>query len=678
MRAATDAEPTATILSVDGIGAYDHVHRAAMLGRLLRMPAARTLLPFVRLSYAQPSHYLWHDEEGVRRTVTQAEGGEQGDPLMPFLFSIGIQGVLEEVATHLEDGEQICAFLDDVYLLCKPARVEPLYKVLEETMMRIAGIRLHQGKTRAWNKAGVVPDDILNVGAEAWQPEGITVLGTPIGSEVYIAEKMEERISKERILWEAIRSVPDLQCAWQILLQSANPRANHTMRTMPPSLSAACCVAHDEGIWSTAKGLLGGIPDEREEEAHALATLPMRMGGLGLRSAARCARSAFWASWADSIQMIHQRTPGVAVAVVRRLCDEGPLDGCLQELRQAATELVRKGFWWQPSWTELRDGKRPPQNDACDSGEWPHGWQYWASSVSDTHYRRISMLTGRPASRRAHLRSHSGHNAGLALSHAPTAPEYTVPPHLFRVLLLERLGLPLPVTEARCSGCHEPLDVQGHHLAACPRTGRLKKRATPTERMLARICREAGARVRYNALLRDMNVHVPANDERRIEVLAQDLPMLRWRSTRGGHHTEERVGMFWRTTTSRRRCGWGRVVSSQEREGDHLSRIGDIRALQARGRGDRDGRKVERGGCPVCVAAGAGQGTRSSPVLDSAGGPRLGTPLDTHAEHSVRVVFCRVIGGTNVARVVVRDRRGPTNNCGRPFFTTFGSVFLCD
>ena len=66
---------------------------------------------------------------------------------MPFLFSIGIQGVLEEVATHLEDGEHICAFLYDVHLLCKPARVEPLCKVLEETMMRIAGVRLHQGKT---------------------------------------------------------------------------------------------------------------------------------------------------------------------------------------------------------------------------------------------------------------------------------------------------------------------------------------------------------------------------------------------------------------------------------------------------------------------------------------------------------------------------------------------------
>ena len=102
-------------------------------------------------------------------------------PSCHFSFQSGIQGVLEEVATHLEDVEQICAFLDDVYLLCKPARVEPLYKVLEEAMMRIAGIRLHQGKTRALNKAGVVPDDIMNVGAEAWQLEGDHCFGTPIG-----------------------------------------------------------------------------------------------------------------------------------------------------------------------------------------------------------------------------------------------------------------------------------------------------------------------------------------------------------------------------------------------------------------------------------------------------------------------------------------------------------------
>ena len=41
--------------------------------------------------------------------------------------------------------------------------------------------------------------------------------------------------------------------------------------------------------------------------------------------------------------------------------------------------------------------------------------------------------------------------------------------------------------------------------------------------MLARICREAGARVMYNAFLRDMNLGVRADGERLIEVLTQDL-----------------------------------------------------------------------------------------------------------------------------------------------------------
>ena len=241
VRAATDNDPNLTLLSVDGIGAHDHIFRSAMLGRLLEMPKARAILPFVRMSYAQPSNYSWVDEEGRRRTVNQAEGGEQGDPLMPLLFSIGIQHALEEVAAGMVPGEQISAFLDDVYLLCQPARVKPLFKLLEGALLRCAGIQLHQGKTKTWNRAGVVPNNIDGVRDDAWHPEGITVLGTPVGSELYISRKMEERIAKERELWSTIPTVPDLQCSWQLLLQSANPRANHTMRTMPPSQSSVYC-----------------------------------------------------------------------------------------------------------------------------------------------------------------------------------------------------------------------------------------------------------------------------------------------------------------------------------------------------------------------------------------------------------------------------------------------------
>ena len=488
------------------------------------MPNARSLLPFVRLSYAHPSNYCWFDEQGVQHTVYQAEGGEQGDPMMPLLFAVGIQGALQEVAASLLPGEELCAFLDDVYVVCQPDRVKVLFDLLSEVLLRTAGIELHQGKTRAWNRAGIPLGNVNDIGPEEWQAEGITVLGTPTGMDRYISAKMDERISKEQELWQAIPSVPHLQSAWQILLQSANPRCNHTIRTMPPTLCAAYCRSHDEGIWETAKVLLDGLP-QGNAVAQQLAALPMRMGGLGLRSAARCAPAAYWASWADALHMIRQRTPRVAAMVLRSLSqEEEPLGGCLAELHAATGQLDREGFWWRPSWAEVFEGKRPPANESRDPGEWPHGWQYWASSVLDASFRKNSMLTNQTASRQAHLRSHSGRNAGVALSHSPTAAEYTIRPHLFRVLLLQRLQLPLPITEKTCSGCREPLDILGRHRAACPTTGLLKKRATPTESVMARICREAGARVKFNAFLRDMHVGVPVEDERRIEVLAQDLP----------------------------------------------------------------------------------------------------------------------------------------------------------
>ena len=134
-----------------------------------------------------------------------------------------------------------------------------------------------------------------------------------------------------------------------------------------------------------------------------------------------------------------------------------------------------------------------------------------------------------------------------------------MPPHLFRVFLLELLNLPLPIMEAVCNRCHEPLDAHGRHRAAWTRSGRVRKRATPTERMLHRICREAGARVKYNAFVRDMNLDVRADDERRIEVLAQDLPCF------NGAKLAVDVTRFRGTTARRRRrrCSVSRLDATR-------------------------------------------------------------------------------------------------------------------
>eukprot|EP00973_Karenia_brevis_P074897 10407800-Karenia_brevis.AAC.1 len=79
-------------------------------------------------------------------------------------------------------------------------------------------------------------------------------------------------------------------------------------------------------------------------------------------------------------------------------------------------------------------------------------------------------------------------------------------------------------TEAVCEGCGAALDESGRHRAACSESGRLKVRAGPMERTMARICREAGATVRSNVLIKNLNLPLSASDDRRIEVLAMGLP----------------------------------------------------------------------------------------------------------------------------------------------------------
>ena len=182
------------------------------MSKLHDVPCLRGLLPFVRATHAQPTEYLWEDAAGVRHTIRQAEGGEQGDPLMPLLFSLGIHDSLVEVHRNMQPGEHLLAFLDDVHVVSPPGRTRPMYNVLDEKLEAGAGIRLHAGKTRVWNSASMCPPNVVDLGAEVWNPEGIKIIGTPVGSRQSVHEKVMERVDEERRLWEAIPHVPEVQC----------------------------------------------------------------------------------------------------------------------------------------------------------------------------------------------------------------------------------------------------------------------------------------------------------------------------------------------------------------------------------------------------------------------------------------------------------------------------------
>ena len=244
--------------------------------------------------------------------------------------------------------------------------------------------------------------------------------------------------------------------------------------------------------------------------------MPMRLGGLGLRSAARTAQAAYWASWADALPMLKARLPDLADRAVQIL-DGGQLSGtCLDEVMAAARLLDSEGFLERPTFAALAGGARPPKPEKAEGaerGEWPHGWQFFAASTREHHFRRSVVLPGMKPAEQAHLRSHSGLHASSVLLGAPTSKDFEIDPADFRTLVLERLGLPLALADVVCEGCGGALDPLGRHRGACPRSGRLKLRAKPLESAMAAVCREAGASVKTEVRLQDLSINKASGHE---------------------------------------------------------------------------------------------------------------------------------------------------------------------
>ena len=535
LHTATVLDARATVLSVDAVGAYDHVSRQAMLEGLRSRPALAPLLPFARQFYGSASVYTWLDETGTEHDVLQGDGGEQGDPLMPALFSLAQHAALSEAAAGLQEGEAIFAFLDDTYVVSAPERTVALHGALEDALWRHARIRLNQGKTRVWNAAGEEPADLACLqptGAEpvwtgAWSlpadQQGLLVLGAPLGSEAFVQQELHRKRETQDQLLTRLPAVGDLQSAWLLLLFCASPRANYLLRMLPPGATEAFAREHDAAVCTCLGTLLSQDslpPQPLPQPSQRLAQLPLRYGGLGLRSAADAAPAAYWASWADCLPTIRARAPLAAARLVRVLQSSTETVQPLAAARHAAACLREQGYD-APAWDSLLQARLG--HDEREFGEFLRGWQHRAALAGDK--RALDLhLSHTDAASRALLLSQAGPHAGRAFTVFPTSAELTVPSPLFRVLLLRRLRLPLPVTPRTCA-CRGRLDSLGDHRAACATSGVLASRALPLERAVARVCQEAGARVARNVRLADMNIDVPVSDDRRIEVVANGLSL---------------------------------------------------------------------------------------------------------------------------------------------------------
>ena len=74
VRSMMELDPTKTLLSNDGMGAFGHITRKSMLEAFHNNADVAPLLPFVRMFDGKNSTYVWHDDEGAPHEILQGGG----------------------------------------------------------------------------------------------------------------------------------------------------------------------------------------------------------------------------------------------------------------------------------------------------------------------------------------------------------------------------------------------------------------------------------------------------------------------------------------------------------------------------------------------------------------------------------------------------------------------------
>ena len=124
---------------------------------------------------------------------------------MPQLFSVGQHAALKAGQERLPD-EKLLAFLDDIYIVWKPDRVGRAIEVVQTELWGRCRIRVHGGKTRIWNTAGIRPRvcDVLERIAQVDDPTARVWRGSGVPPR----EQFLERLWATRSSWRRICRKP--------------------------------------------------------------------------------------------------------------------------------------------------------------------------------------------------------------------------------------------------------------------------------------------------------------------------------------------------------------------------------------------------------------------------------------------------------------------------------------
>ena len=253
------------------------------------------ILPFVFSSYGRHSHLFFGES-----IILSQEGIQQGDPLGPLLFCLALHDLLQPLCSDFK-----VAFLDDVTI------AGDLHSVLNDINC-LVGASSAIGLSLNDLKSEVVGGSPLTTASfSSYYPnfkqvksDDVILLGAPLhvnGLEGALRGKCEDL----SLALSRIKLLPSHDSLYLLKNIFAIPKLLYIMRTAPSFMSPSLLL-YDDMLSSSMSSLFNV---SLSPSSYTQASLPVRLGGLGIRSAVTLAPSAFLASLHSTAELVKQLLP---------------------------------------------------------------------------------------------------------------------------------------------------------------------------------------------------------------------------------------------------------------------------------------------------------------------------------------------------------------------------------
>ena len=270
--------PGQVLVKIDFKNAFNTLRRDSIMEAVAKY--FPELLAFAQSTLGQTSELQFGDF-----MLQSAEGAQQGDPLGPLYFCLTFKELLESLLSEL-----VLGFLDDVALGGEAACVMKDFILLEAVAKQL-GLELNRNKCEIIG----LSDDTRSLFASQGinlpetSPADVILLGAPLSAGQYLDAVLESKRLELQRLSKRLELMPSHDSLYLLRNVLTAPRLMYLLRTAPctdsPELLKFDAVLR-ESVSTTLNIDLG---DNRGTQA----SLPVRLGGLGIRSVVSLAPSAY-------------------------------------------------------------------------------------------------------------------------------------------------------------------------------------------------------------------------------------------------------------------------------------------------------------------------------------------------------------------------------------------------